>query len=328
MPKSVISSRANRPVLRFLNGIVIGRTKFTAAELASIETVANLSAQDLAALANTAETLVVVGDAESGLVKDVADLKTTVDTETTGLTDRVGSLETTLGDAESGLVKDVADLGDRVTALEATASLDFSEDANPLTTYVYSATPEAPVTEAITAGSTAASIAPQGSTEHALTFSLPASPPEGGSRVFKLTYDKGTHAGTLTVGGVALTGAGVLHFFWSGTAWETWTAGAYTVAVPDNCPGIIVALADAGDANTLTVVLPTGASNLGNPIGIGVILTATTGTACKVNLTANLLTASGVTEDVADVANGAYVAQCVGSNLWIPTCAGGIPANT
>lgn len=42
----------------------------------------------------------VVGDAESGLVKDVADI------------------ETTVGDSSSGLVKDVADLGSDVTDLQ------------------------------------------------------------------------------------------------------------------------------------------------------------------------------------------------------------------
>ena len=51
-----------------------------------------------------------VGDASSGLVKDVATLKTTVGDASSGLVKDVTALETTVGDASSGLVKDVNDL--------------------------------------------------------------------------------------------------------------------------------------------------------------------------------------------------------------------------
>lgn len=53
-----------------------------------------------------------VGDADSGLVKDVADLATTVGDSESGLVKDVDDLETIVGDSESGLVKDVADLND------------------------------------------------------------------------------------------------------------------------------------------------------------------------------------------------------------------------
>ena len=51
-----------------------------------------------------------IGDANSGLIKDVNDLKDTVGDSTDGLVKAVDDLETTVGDANSGLVKDVDDL--------------------------------------------------------------------------------------------------------------------------------------------------------------------------------------------------------------------------
>ena len=80
----------------------------------------------------------VVGDAEGGLVKDVADLQGTVgnaesglvadvagavetandaSTKVDGMQTTVGELETVVGDETSGLVKDVADLGTEVDGL-------------------------------------------------------------------------------------------------------------------------------------------------------------------------------------------------------------------
>ena len=68
---------------------------------------------DISELENAVDALeTTVGDAESGLVKDVADLATTVGDAESGLVKDVADLETTVGDAESGLVKDVADLND------------------------------------------------------------------------------------------------------------------------------------------------------------------------------------------------------------------------
>ncbi len=77
-----------------------------------------------------------VGNASSGLVKDVNTLKTEVEAETTGLLDRVSALETstgtgegalgsrvqaletTVGDENSGLVKKVNDNSTAITALQ------------------------------------------------------------------------------------------------------------------------------------------------------------------------------------------------------------------
>lgn len=71
---------------------------------------------DISALESAVEALeTAVGDAEGGLVKDVADL------------------ETAVGDAESGLVKDVADIeatiGDASSAGTILARIKALEDA-------------------------------------------------------------------------------------------------------------------------------------------------------------------------------------------------------
>lgn len=66
----------------------------------------------------------VVGDEESGLVKDVADLETQVgdpDTKAGGLEKAVDGLQSVVGDGESGLVKDVATLRDNVDDLQDVA---------------------------------------------------------------------------------------------------------------------------------------------------------------------------------------------------------------
>ena len=63
-----------------------------------------------------------VGDAESGLVKAVADLQTAMEDNDADIADlqaAVTALETAVGDAESGLVKAVADHETRIAALEA-----------------------------------------------------------------------------------------------------------------------------------------------------------------------------------------------------------------
>ena len=95
------------------------------------DAVANVDLSSINTRINTLET--TVGDANSGLVKSVADnstaigqLQTTVGGVASGLVKDVNDLKTTVGNASSGLVKSVADinesmsdLGDRVTALEA-----------------------------------------------------------------------------------------------------------------------------------------------------------------------------------------------------------------
>ena len=94
------------------------------------DAVANVDLSSVNTRINTLET--TVGDANSGLVKSVADnstaigqLQTTVGGVASGLVKDVNDLKTTVGNASSGLVKSVADinesmsdLGDRVTALE------------------------------------------------------------------------------------------------------------------------------------------------------------------------------------------------------------------
>ncbi len=56
----------------------------------------------------------IVGDASSGLVKDVDDLQNTVGDASSGLVKDVNDLQNTVGDASSGLVKDVNDLQNTV----------------------------------------------------------------------------------------------------------------------------------------------------------------------------------------------------------------------
>ena len=51
-----------------------------------------------------------VGNATTGLVKDVADLQTTVGDANSGLVKGVADLQTVVGDSDSGLVKEVADI--------------------------------------------------------------------------------------------------------------------------------------------------------------------------------------------------------------------------
>lgn len=67
-----------------------------------------------------------VGDSSSGLVKDVTDLQTTVGDASSGLVKDVDDLQTdnaylmpTVGDASSGLVKDVADLQNAISGLHS-----------------------------------------------------------------------------------------------------------------------------------------------------------------------------------------------------------------
>lgn len=70
----------------------------------------------------------VVGDANDGLVKDLADLNGTV----SGHTTRIGALETTVNDADNGLVKKVADLE---TAIGGTGETSVSNRLDALETF-------------------------------------------------------------------------------------------------------------------------------------------------------------------------------------------------
>ena len=312
---------------------------------------------DLQASVNTADTGLLdrttaletaVGDASAGLVKDVDDLQASVDTETTGLLDRTTALETTVGDASAGLVKDVDDLQasvdtettgllDRATALEAAvgalqpnAYLDYTEDVWAEATYTYDSTPDADASVAIPSEKSYAVITPGGSTAYNLTFALPAAPAGDvvDVRIFKVSYDLGTHTGAIVIGGVTVTGSGILHFFWNGTAWETWTDNAVTLTVPDRSTGIAVGIKDADSANTITVQLPDGASNIRGVLLIAVNLTADSGTACKLNISGGLITSSGLATSIEDVANGVYTLYCMRAGYWTSTWPTGIAVNT
>ena len=67
---------------------------------------------DIAGIENT------IGDANSGMIKDIGQLQTTVGAQ--GLS--IGSLQTTVGDADSGLVKSVNDLGAEDVIIEQSIS--------------------------------------------------------------------------------------------------------------------------------------------------------------------------------------------------------------
>lgn len=80
-----------------------------------------------------------VGDASSGLVKDVADLETTVGDTTSGLVKDTADLKTTVGDATSGLVKKVADLETASSATGAVVVVDTvpsADEANDNSLYI------------------------------------------------------------------------------------------------------------------------------------------------------------------------------------------------
>ena len=363
-PRSDVRLTRTKP--RFVRGVVIGDTDLTATELTNIETVANLSADDLAALADSAEALTAigtyagaadiatdlaavvstVGNAEAGLVSDVAALEASVDTASTGLLDRTTALETTVNTASTGLVDRTGDLETAVGTYAGAADIatdlastkenvdsmltvlcsDYSEDTTVGTTYVYSDTPTADVVAVVTAGSTAATITPGGATAWALTFTLPTAN-NSETNLFRVDYDLGTHTGTVTIGGEVVTGSGVLHFFWNGSAYVTWVTGAHTVTLPDNSAGILVQIEDGDEANAITVTLPTSVSNISRTLVVGVNLTASAGTACTLNLAGSFLTAAGFSTNITNVANGVYVLHCLNHELWVPVACTAVTTN-
>lgn len=297
---------------RFTGPVMFGDTEIDEAKIAAI---GDLSSEEVAAIVAAGGDIVALQTAvgtyngEDDLATDVASLQTTVNTADTGLTDRVVALEAT------------------VSTLEYAVRNSLIEDLTVGTTYTYASTPGADVTVAITAGKTCAVITPGGATSHNLTFTLPTTNTTD-TDVFHVTYDKGTHAGTLTIQGVARTGSGVLHYFWTGTAWATWSTGAYSVTLSDQITGIIVSLEDAGSSNTLTLVLPTGEESIGKDLCLVVDLTADAATACTLNLTGSFYTSSGITDNVEDVKNGVYNMKCIAAGVWVPFEAKAISVNT
>lgn len=122
-PRSNIRLTRTKP--RFVRGVVIGDTDLTATELTNIETVANLDAEDLEALASSADALTAIGTYEGA-----ADIATDL-----------AAVVSTVGNAEAGLVSDVAALEVKVTALQAETALEITEKPNPLAITVPDNTP-------------------------------------------------------------------------------------------------------------------------------------------------------------------------------------------
>ena len=183
-PRSDVRLTRTKP--RFVRGVVIGDTDLTATELTNIETVANLDAEDLEALASSADALTAIGTyagaadiatdlatvyasvetASTGLLDRTTALETTVDTASTGLLDRTTALETavgtyegaaniatdlaavvsTVGDEYEGVVKDVADAAADIIDLQAAAALEITEKPNPLAVTVPDNTPYVNIT--------------------------------------------------------------------------------------------------------------------------------------------------------------------------------------
>ena len=234
-PRSNIRLTRTKP--RFVRGVVIGDTDLTATELTNIETVANLDAEDLEALASSADALTAigtyegaadiatdlaavvstVGNAEAGLVSDVAALEASVDTANTGLLDRTTALETTVDTAETGLL-------DRATALET----------------------------AIGTYAGAADIA----TDLAAVVSTVGDEYEG------VVSD----VAALEVKVTALQAETALEI--------TEKPNPLAITVPDNTPFVDITI--TADDDTIELTLPTGASNIGRLIAVRVDITGTT----------------------------------------------------
>lgn len=284
------------------------------------------------AFAQINELQASVNTAETGLLDRTTALETSVDTAETGLLDRTTALETAVGtySGEDDLATDLAAAEENIANLQPAAYLDYTEDSGESYTYTYDSTPDADASIAIPSEKSYAVITPGGSTAFNLTFSLPAAP--AGEvvdvLVFKASYDLGTHTGTVTIGGEAVTGSGILHFFWNGTAWVTWDTNSVTLTLPDRSTGISVGIEDAGSSNTITVVLPDGASNIKGVLLIAVNLTADAGTACKLNISGGLITSSGLVTSIEDVANGVYTLYCMRTGYWVSTWPTGIAVNT
>ena len=323
-PRSNI--KMETPRIRYKNGLVIGNTEFGSEELTNIETVANLSAEDLEALASSAEALDVIGiyEGENNIATDLAAVIGTVGNAEAGLVADVDALETSVNTAETGLLDRATALETAVDSMLTVRMLNYTEDTT--VGYYYSDKPTADVDVDIPTGKTAASIAPGGATAWALNFDLPATNTTD-TYVFRVYYSLGTHTGTLTIGGKVVTGTGVLHFFWNGTAWATWNAGAYSITLPDNSVGVIVGLVDAGNTNALTVVLPNSVTNISRTSTVLVNLTADSDTACTLNLTGQFMTGAGLSSNVTNVANGAYVLYCIDTQTFVPLACTAVATN-
>ena len=127
-PRSDVRLTRTKP--RFVRGVVIGDTDLTATELTNIETVANLDAENLEALASSADVLTAIGT-YAGAADIATDLAAVV---------------ATVGDEYEGLVKDVADAAADIIDLQAAAALEITEKPNPLAITVPDNTPYVNIT--------------------------------------------------------------------------------------------------------------------------------------------------------------------------------------
>lgn len=85
---------------------------------------------DIAGLNESVDTLVKVtgiSTGNTGMVKDINDLKTTVGSSSSGLVKKVNDLETTVGSSSSGLVKKVNDLETKANKRVITFTVDCSD---------------------------------------------------------------------------------------------------------------------------------------------------------------------------------------------------------
>ena len=196
-----------------------------------------------------------------------------------------------------------------IISLGPDVSMLISDDSG--TPYAYASTPTAATAITMTAGSTNATVEPTGSAAFALTFTLPLLPATDSNFLFRVDYDKGTHGAALIIGGETVTGAGILHFVWSGSAWVVFS-GSTAMTVPESTVFITHTIVDGDSGNTLALTLPTGAANIGRALTLVIASTTSAGTASKTNI----LGVYGGT--LSDVANGTYFFRCTAEGAWMP----------
>ena len=98
---------------------------------------------------------------------------------------------------------------------------------------------------------------------------------------------------------------------------------AAELVIPTDTPEVVVDCVDAGDANTLTITLPTSLKNLGKKMVLILNQTTSEGTICTVAV-ANVLTGYGSD----DAANGVYVLEGIqvdSAVVWAPIALTAIP---
>ena len=212
---------------------------------------------------------------------------------------------------------------ERLKDVETTGYIDISykEEGN----VDWSVTPTDDIDFDLDASSEYAILKPGGSTNFNLTFRLPL--PIADMAVYRIDYDKGSHAGSFTVESVELTGSGTTYFFWCDGQWQTWSDDKCTLVVPDRCDGLLISLEDAGDTNTITIQLPTDSSNRGHLLGLIINSDADTGTACKVALDGVIVSGSGISNGIEELPNGFYLLYCITPGMWMSFAAADISSS-